>query len=256
MKKKYIFIPIISLLLISYFGSSTIYCYFIEEILNSYNQTNSNITVSNFNFLQCLCELGGLIINQDFYDTYMMLQPNGEYTWKKDEYGNIINREEIENLTRKGLFIKSDFCYEILSNNYSLISHGIPNYLNPLSWALKPVSLNYFAGWAYDTNRVVKTINEQYFMARFYTTTNPLINRAGWNKIEKPSKSDFYCYENSTIPNYSRPILQNIVRAYIWDIHTTYLVNDIVFYNGKEYVAIQSSNNKNPEITLWAWELI
>jgi len=254
--KKYIFIFTTSILLACCFFSNTIYCYFFKDFLDSNFQTSFNITISNFDYIQCPCDLGGIIINQAFYDTYMAIQPNGEYTWKRDEYSNIVNREEIENLTKKGLFIKSDFCYEIMSDNYSLIYHGIPNYYNPLSWALKPVSLNYFIGWAYDTNRIVKTNDEQYFMARFYTTNNPLVNRAGWNKIEKPSKSDFYCYKNSTIPNYSKPILQNIVRAYIWDTYTTYLTNDIVFYNGYEYRALQSSNNKNPQTTFWAWELI
>ena len=246
------------LILVIFFNvqSAVAFSYFTFNYDEINSLKNNNVSIGYFDFAgnqSCLFIID-LFIDQTFYDTYMTLNLSGEYVWKRDQYNNIINANEIKSLTPLGTIIKSDICYEVISTKYNLIDHGIPNENTPLNWALRPVKLDYVLGWAYSKNRVVKTIDNNYFMARFYTTANPLTNRTGWDKIEPVIDTNFEFYENSTVPNYSKPYLNQIRRSYIWDAYTTYTVGDVVTYNGVEYIAISSSNNKTPSTNAWAWE--
>lgn len=246
---------VLMVLILTNFTNGTTFAYSVYDNINVNKISAVKVGIFPFNLSECCNCIANLIINEIFYSQYMILNESG-YDWKRDQHNSIINREEIENLTTLGTIIKSDICYEVISSRYNLIDHGIPSENTPLSWALRPIKLEYVSGWAYSKNRVVKTIENQYFMARFYTTANPLINRTGWDKIEPVTKQNFEYYKNSQHPNYAKPYLNEIKRAYIWDAYTTYLIDDIVNYNGVEYIATFSSNNKPPNLHAWAWQVL
>lgn len=251
--KKILYLILVFLLILVLTPSVKVFAFWNEFISQPCSQTLL-IRVDNFGYISSPCSLATLIIDDEFYYQYMVLQ-NDSYTWKTDEYNNVINANQIRSLTPITTIIKSDICYEVISSNYNLIDHGLPNKQSPLSWALRPIILDYVEGWAYSQNRVVKA-DGQFFFARFYTTENPTINRRGWDKIEPMQATDFNFFNNSNVPNYSNPKFTKVVRSYLYDSYTNYLVGDIVLYNSVEYEAIQNSMGFNPQSYLWAWKMI
>lgn len=248
--KKIIKFSVTVVLLVSVFGCFKIFAYW-NHFLSAHVQLTSSVVISEFEYGQTPCQIAGLVIDNEFYQQYMMFE-NGVWTWKRDEYNHIVNASEIKDLTYKNLIIKADTCYQVLSNHYNLIDHGLPNLENPISWALRPVKLDYFEGWAYRENCVVKA-EENYYFARYYTTGNPSVDRTGWDKIEPVTQTDFYFYPDSCAPDYSKPKLETIVRSYEYDYFTNYLVGDIVLFENKEYIAIRQSLGYDPQNS-WAWE--
>lgn len=220
-------------------------------------ETNVLFKVGEFdlNVRQTPCDLATVFIDEEFFNKYMNLNQQGEYDWIRDCNTNVVNFEEIKSLSSLGTIIKREICFIVIAPTYNFVFHGLPEKQNTnhLDWALMPVGLNYVENWAYRLNRVVKTADGQYFMARNYVENNPLVDRMGWNKIEPTKKEDFYCYEGTNVPNYSTPILQNIVRSYQYDAHTKYLIGDVVTLLGSEYVAIRNCIGATPNAEKWAW---
>lgn len=248
--KKYLVI------LFLFFATCDIYAFWSEIDVSSTDNTGIVFQVNNFDYNAMLtpCDLATLIIDETFYNTYMVKDEFGNYDWKRDAYGDVLNYNEIKHLTPVDTIIKSDICYIVISHTYNLVWHGLPNKEYPLNWALMPVRLKYVENWAYGENRVVKTEDGQYFMARFYTITNPLLDRFGWDKIEPTIRTDFYCYSDTAVPNYSEPILENIVRSVEYDYYTYYQIGDEVNFFGERYIAVKNNIYSIPNISEWAWE--
>lgn len=234
---------------------------FWKEVNSTVNGgTNILFHISAFSFgePQTPCDLATVFINEDFFNRYMYINEQGEYDWVRDQNTNVVNFQEISNLTTVGTIIKREICFIVIAPSYNFVFHGLPEKenTNSLNWALMPVGLTYVENWAYRLNRIVKTIDGQYFMARYYVTTNPLLDRTGWDKIEIPDKEDFYCYEDTSVPNYSTPIIENIFRSYCFDEYTRYLIGDRVTYLNQEYVAICNCMGTFPNTEPWAWATI
>lgn len=219
--------------------------------------TYASVAVAEFEMLfHFNCSYANVIINQEFYNEFMTLNAMQEYEWKKDKYGNILNINEIKNLTNINTIIKSNgYCYLVKNSNYNLIDHGFPNNNNPLGWALIPLCLNYLSGWAYEKNHVVKLENEKYYSAKYYTTNSPLTQPQEWNKIEPVNANNFSALLTLPFANYSKPKLETIKRSYFWHNYTTYEVGDLVLYNQKEFICIKDNTNNIPPNNSWAWVL-
>lgn len=187
----------------------------------------------------------------------MFEKTDNNFDWIRDEYNNIINRQEINNLTPLNTIIYvSNTPFLIVSGNYNLIDHGIPNLNNPTSWALVPMIINYISGWAYRENQIVKTENNAYYMAKHYTTDNPQNARTDWNKIEPVTSDNFAVLENSNLTDYRNPIFNTIIRSYVYDNQNTYLTGDVVLYNNTEWVAKTSNTGVLPSSqNSWAWAI-
>lgn len=198
------------------------------------------------------CCAANLIIDNVFYEKYMQLNEFGEYVWKRTETGDVLNMAEIKQLTPIGTIIKSDMCY-LVKTGCNLIDHGIPNKNFPLGWAYMPLGINYVDGWTYTQNHVVKTSDGQFFMAKWYTTENPLVNRTPWNKIESVVSNNFYHLLSTMMADYSKPKLSTIVRSYNWDYYTNYVINDKVLYDGIEYVCTRNNSGNIPPNNTWCW---
>ncbi|MFA6860630.1 MAG: hypothetical protein WCR30_04505 [Clostridia bacterium] len=236
--------------------TTTAFAYWQYNTGNESVSENSIIQIGDFSFNEnnsgCHC-IATVIINDAFRIKYMTLKEDGTYDWKRNQYNDIINADEIRALTPVGTIVQSDDCYEIIST-YNLIDHGIPSYNRKSCWAYIPIHIDYVSGWSYPENRVVRASDGQYFKARFYTSADPLQSQTGWDKIEPVNDDDFDFYPNTTTPNYAYPKMNQIQRAYNWDFKTTYLTNDIVLFNGIEYIALCESMNQKPINKRWAWQ--
>ena len=237
--------------------SCDIYGFWKEVNPTANSGTNILFHVNEFGFGEpsTPCDLATVFIDENFFESYMYLNEQGEYDWIRDQNTNVVNFQEIRSLSTFGTIIKREICFIVIATSYNFVFHGLPELQNSneLDWALMPVGLLYLENWSYRLNRVVKTDDGQYFMARYYVSTNPLLDRTGWDKIEIPEREDFYCYENTTVPNYSTPIIENIIRAYHFDEYTRYLIGDTVTHLGEEYVATRNCMGAFPNTEQWAW---
>lgn len=234
-------------------SSSNLYGYWINNNnSDTQYQLSSQINVGEFSYFPCACVYATLIIDDVFYEKYMTLLPNGEYDWKRDVNGNVLNMVEIASLTPLGTIIKADICYEVIGG-FNLITYGIPNKDNPISWAISPTTINYVPNWSYRVNRVVKGADNQFYISRYYVDWGPCEDRNGWDKIEPPTLFDFNFYNGTNAPCFLSPKLENIHLSYIWDSQTNYPVNSIVFYDGFLYKAIITNNGYVPMENSWAW---
>lgn len=246
---------LLAMLFLLLFSHSFIYGYW-NSVEGKIYKTNANILVAEFDVLfDFSCDYADVTINEEFYSSHMTLNSLGHYEWKKDTYGNIINADEIRNITNANIIIKSDICYLVKNGNYNFIDHGIPHQSSPIGWALVPLGLMYVENWTYEKNHVVKTANGQHYSAKYYTTQNPLNAPEQCNKLEPVSATDFYPLLNLPFADYSNPKLYKLQRSYVWDSYTIYEVNDVVLYDGKEYVCIKSNSGSNPLNHNWAWAL-
>lgn len=238
------------------FVSCNVYAYWKTGVIASDGGASVSLKISDFDFGQpkTPCDLATLFIDENFFNKYMCLNEQGIYEWQRDQYGNVLNFDEIRNLTQFGTIIKREICFIVIASSYNMIFHGLPDKNSPLDWALMPIGLTYVEDWAYRQNRVIKTNDGQYFMARYYVQTNPLSDRSGWDKIEPPAKEDFYTYFGTDVPNYSAPVIENIIRSYHFDEYTKYLTGDKVDYLGGKYIAIRDSMGAFPVTEKWAWE--
>lgn len=243
------------LLFIALTSSTSIYAYWDEQLQNNNMQT---VAVGNFTNIFCINpNFGTVVVAQCFYNHYM--QQNGEsYDWKRDEYNNIINRQEINNLTVQDTIVyHQNIAFLVVANNYNMIDHGIPNINSPLSWALVPITINYNVGWSYTKNHIVQTLDGSFYMAKHHTSANPNTHREDWNKIEPVTDTAFPVLQNSALRDYRNPNLNLITRSYIYDSYNTYQINDTVLYNGFEWVAISQSKSVVPSPqNSWAWQRV
>lgn len=220
---------------------------------NCFAIENEVIETGNFSItFEYHCTVANLKIDDVFKQNYMAFK-SGVWDWKRDLYGNIVNASQIKSLTPKDTIIKNDICYLVKTNNFNLIDHGIPQKDFPVGWALVPLGKHYVLGWTYLQNHIVQTTDGQYFMAKWYTTTNPLTDRGDWNKIEPTIPNDFYPLLNTMMADYSNPKLEKIKRSYVWDEFTNYLVGDVVCFNQNEYECVKDNCGVLPANNLWAW---
>jgi len=227
---------------------------FYDSLQTILNQTGINI--GEFDYSSGEEYEADVIIDDVFHNTYMEQDENGTWDWALDENGNIENIAEIKSLTPIGTIIKTDIYYYVKSG-FNLIDHGIPSLDNTTAyWALMPLCEDFLEGWVYLQNHVVKATDGNYYMAKWYSTVNPMTNRSTWNKIEPVTADDFNKIEDTNFVDYSSPIISHIQRSYIWDSYTTYIIGDIVIYNQIEYRNKQSNTNVIPLNNTWAWTKI
>lgn len=240
--------------------NNSLYAYWVsdESTYENINLSSVKVVVGTFTSLFCFKPNNHtLIVNNCFKNKFMFETHENNFEWKRDIYNNIVNRQEIINLTPLNTIVYvNNTPFLVVSGNYNLIDHGIPNLNNPTSWALVPMVVNYVSGWAYRENHVVKTKNNEFYMAKHYTTDNPQSIRTNWNKIEPVTNANFSVLENPNLTDYRNPIFSTIIRSYIYDNFNTYLSGDVVLYNNTEWVAKTSNTNvlPNPQNS-WAWTI-
>jgi len=233
---------------------SDAYAYWSTLSIPEQQNINGNISIGTFGDWGEDIE-ADVIIDDIFYETYMVQDASGTWDWKRQENTDPVYATEIKALTPIGTFIYRDgLIFYVTATTYNFIDNGLPNLQNPQSWALMPITINFLTGWSYLTNQVIHAQNDEFFMAKYYTTVDPLVNRSTWDKIEPVTDNNFNKIGTSNHINYASPIMETIQRSYIWDLYTTYRTGDIVTYNNQIWRANSGSTNVTPTTShSWAW---